>query len=48
MHSLSTDILPDPRPTIFPNEGTPDKPLKLLLPSLKFQGFLNFGTFVDE
>ena len=42
-HSFSAAILPELRPPIFPNVPTAeDKPLKLLLPSLKFRDFLDF------
>lgn len=46
--SISTETRPDPRPTIFPNDGTADKLLKLLLPSLKFIDFLDFLCLGEE
>lgn len=46
-HSLSDAILPDPRPPIFPNVPTADKPLKLLLPSLKFRDLLDLFNFEE-
>lgn len=50
IHSFSRAIRPEPRPTILPIVLTADKPLKLLLPSLKFQdllGFLSFGELTS-
>ena len=41
IHSFSAAILPEPRPPILLKEPTADKPLKLLLPSLKFLDFLD-------
>lgn len=44
--SLLSEILPELRPPTFPNEPmADDKPLKLLLPSLKFHDFLAFLSF---
>lgn len=43
--SLISLIRPDPRPPILPNDPMADKPLKLLLPSLKFIDLLDFLSF---
>lgn len=47
-HSFSVTNLPDPRPLIFPIDPTLDKPLKLLLPSLKLWDHLDFLCLGEE
>lgn len=45
-NSDSAAILPEPR-LIFPKEPTADKPLKLLLPSLKLRDLQDFRGFEE-